>query len=140
MFGRARVPVPAEPKFPQDGILWHHWNEVTQKKIAERNRPVLLFVTNPDGTILPFLQAVLAAMPRDAKLREMLHDYYIALMIPVGELPEYFRDLGAGSRYHIAILSPAGLTPLATINPVSGNPAEIVTTITKVLEKLQSVY
>lgn len=130
----------AGPEFPTDGILWHEWNEVTEQLIAERDRPVLLAVLNPEPTVAPFLKAVLRAMPADAELREMLHSYYIAVMLRADAIPDYFRDLGAGSRYNIAILSPAGLTPLATIDPAGGKPQEIVQTITKVLVKLKEVY
>ena len=130
----------SNPDFPKEGILWREWNDGTQKLIAERNRPVLFFVANPNPAVWPFLKAVLGAMPSNPKLRELLHDYYIAVMIKGDSIPEYFRDLGAGSRYNIAILSPAGLTPMTVINPISGIPREIVTTITKILEKLQEIY
>ena len=130
----------SQADFPKDGILWHEWNDVTKKLIIERDRPVLLFVANPDPTVSPFLKGVLMEMPRNKKLRALLQDYYLALMIPVESLPELFKDLGAGGRYNIAILSPAGLTPMATINPVDGKPEKIVGTILKVLEKLQELY
>jgi hypothetical protein len=133
-------PSSLEPVFPKEGILWHDWNEVTEKLIQERNRPVLLFVANPDPTVSPFLKGVLGAMPANAKLRGLLHNYYIGLMIRVDSLPELFRALGAGSRYNLAILSPAGLTPLAVIDPAGGKPGEIVETITAVLEKLKEIY
>lgn len=129
-----------DKKFPEDGILWREWNDETEKLIAERNRPVLLFVANPDPMVSPFLKAVMRAMPLNAELRGLLHDYYIAVFMMAESIPEYFRDLGAGSSYNIAILSPAGHTPLATIDPVSGKPEEIVTTITKVLVELQKNY
>ena len=128
------------PDFPKDGILWHEWNDVTKKLIIERDRPVLLFVANPDPTVSPFLKGVLMEMPRNKKLRALLQDYYLALMIPVESLPELFKDLGAGGRYNIAILSPAGLTPMAMIDPVNGKPEKIVETILKILEKLQELY
>src|SRR5579859_246456 len=83
------------PEFPTDGILWHEWNEATEKLIAERDRPVLLVVLNPEPTVAPFLKGVLRAMPSNAELRELLHGYYIALMIRADSIPDYFRDLGA---------------------------------------------
>jgi len=94
----------------------------------------------PDPIIAPFLKGVLQAMPLNEKLRDLLHHYYIALMVYPGSMPEYFEDLDAGSRYNIAVLSPAGLTPMVTIDPTDGRPEEIVGTILKVLEKLQEVY
>ncbi len=130
----------ARPEFPKDGILWHEWNDDTLGTIEERDRPVLLFVANPDPVIAPFLQGVLRAMPLNERLRNLLHDYYIALMVYSDSMPEYLEDLQAGSRYNIAILSPAGLTPMVTIDPMDGRPEEIVGTILKVLEKLQEVY
>ena len=130
----------ARPEFPKDGILWHEWNDDTLGTIEERDRPVLLFVANPDPVIAPFLQGVLRAMPLNERLRNLLHEYYIALMVYSDSMPEYLEDLQAGSRYNIAILSPAGLTPMVTIDPMDGRPEEIVGTILKVLEKLQEVY
>lgn len=130
----------SQPKFPKDGILWHEWNDETVEMIKERNRPVLLFVANPDPTVSPFLKGVLRAMPLNAKLRDLLHDYYIALMFQADSIPEHFKELGAGSRFNIAILSPTGLTPMVIINPTEGKPEEIAETIAKVLEKLQGIY
>lgn len=132
--------VTAYPDFPKDGILWHEWNNETIRLIEERDRPVLLFVANPDPAIAPFLKGVLRAMPLNEKLSDLLHGYYIALMVQAGSIPEYLEELGAGSRYNIAILSPAGLTPMVTIDPMEGRPEEIVETITKVLHKLQEIY
>jgi hypothetical protein len=128
------------PEFPKNGILWHEWNDDTIRMIEERDRPVLLFVANPDPIIAPFLKGVLRAMSLNEKLRDLLHHYYIALMVYSDSMPEYFEDLDAGSRYNIAILSPAGLTPMVTIDPMDGRPEEIVGTILNVLEKLQEVY
>ena len=130
----------APPEFPKDGILWHEWNDETIRMIEERDRPVLLFVSNPDPLIAPFLKGVLRAMPLNEKLRDLLHHYYIALMVHIDSMPEYLEELDAGSRYNIAILSPAGLTPMVTIDPLGGKPEEIVETILKVLQKLQDIY
>ena len=128
------------PEFPEDGILWHEWNDETLGMIEERDRPVLLFVSNPDPSVAPFLKGVLRAMPLNEKLRDLLHHYYIALMVRADSMPEYLEDLDAGRRYNIAVLSPAGLTPMVTIDPRGGRPEEIVETILKVLQKLQDVY
>jgi len=128
------------PEFPKDGILWHEWNDETARLIEERGRPVLLFVANPDPMVAPFLKGVLQAMPLNERLRSLLHDYYIALMVEADSIPEYFEELGAGRRYNIAVLSPAGLTPMVTIHPDEGRPEEIVETIVKVLQKLKEVY
>lgn len=126
--------------FSAADILWHGWSPETEKLIAERNRPVLLFVANSDGTVFPFLREVFRAMPRNAKLRELLNHYYYGLFIEEPQLPDDFKSLGAGSSYNIAILSPAGFTPMAVINPRDGKPGEIVETIAKVLEKLKDIY
>ncbi len=52
------------------GIVWRRWNEETQKEIARRNRPVLLFVAS-DGPLdyaIPILRAIFAAMPANSRL------------------------------------------------------------------------
>ncbi len=127
-------------EFPKDGILWHEWNDETKKLIAERERPFLLLVANPDPTVSPFLKAVLRSMPSNGKLRELLHDHYIAVMVQADSIPDIFRMLGAGSGYDIAVLSPAGYTPMLTLDPTEGKPEEIAATLVKVLEKLREVY
>src|SRR5439155_20096804 len=87
----------------------------------------------------PFLKAVLRAMPASARLRELLHERYPALFLEADALPEELKLLGAGDRYHIAVLSPAGLTPMITIDPVHGAPTEVVAEIVRVLERLDEV-
>ncbi len=140
LFGSKPPKFVEDYQYPKDGILWRGWSDETAKLIQEKGRPVLLFVANTDGLVWPFLKAVLEEMPKNAKLRELLHSYYFGLFMKDDAIPEYFSDLGAGSRYNIAVLSPAGLTPLCTIDPAGGKPEEIVTTITKVLIELQKTY
>jgi len=130
----------ATPEFPDDGILWRGWGEETLKFIAERDKPVLLFVANPDPTVWPFLRETFKAMPKSRRLRQLLHDGCPALLLKADELPEELSSLGAGSRYQIAILSPSGLTPMVTINPVSGNPDAVVEEIAAVLERILKAW
>jgi hypothetical protein len=130
----------AESQFPERGILWRGWNEETLELIREKGLPVLLFVADPDPIVSPFLKAVFQAMPANAKLRQLLHERYPALFIEADALPEEQKLLGAGSRYHIAVLSPAGLTPMITIDPVHGAPAEVVAEIARILERLDEVW
>ena len=47
--------------------------------------------------------------------------------------------MSSPSDYHIAVLSPAGLTPMVTINPMSGGPDEVVEEIINVLGRLRAV-
>jgi hypothetical protein len=101
---------------------------------------VLLFVADPDPFVWPFLREIVKAMPANTPLRELLHETFVPLFIKVDELPIELNVLGAGSRYHIAILSPYGLTPMATINPVQGNPAAVVEEITQTLNQLAATW
>jgi hypothetical protein len=126
--------------FPDEGILWRGWNDTTLSIINEKQRPVLLFVADTDPVVWPFLREVFKQMPTNAKLRTFLHESYPALYIEADALPEELKALGAGSRYHIAILSPHGLTPIVTIDPVSGKPAEVVNEIVLILERLLTVW
>lgn len=127
-------------EFPDKGILWLRWNEAALRAINERQRPVLLFVADKDPFVWPFLREIFKEMPVNAKLRTLLHESYPALYIEADELPEELKALGAGSRYHIAILSPYGLTPIVTIDPVSGKPAEVVNEIVLILERLLTAW
>ena len=130
----------SESQFPDEGIFWRGWNEETLALIQQRGLPVLLFVADPDAIAWPFLKAVFKAMPANAKLRELLHGRYPALFVEADALPEEQKLLGAGSRYHIAVLSPAGLTPMITIDPVHGAPTEVVAEIARILERLDEVW
>ena len=62
------------PEFPGDGILWRGCNDETLRLIAERDKPVLLFVANPDPMVWPFLRETFKAMPQNEKLRQLLGD------------------------------------------------------------------
>ena len=55
-------------------------------------------------------------------------------------LPEYMATLGAGDSYHIAVLSPAGLTTMARFDHITGDPDALVRDIAGVLERLAPVY
>ena len=124
------------PEFPDRGILWRGWEDETLRIIDEKQQPVLLFIRDADPFVWPFLRETFKAMPKNAKLRDLLNTHCLALYLDAEKLPEELKLLGAGSRYHIAILSPYGLTPLVTFDPIGGNPAEIVERITLTLERI----
>jgi hypothetical protein len=128
------------PEFPEQGILWRGWNEETLRIINEKEKPVLLFVADGDPTVWPFLREIFKEMPGNARLRTLLHDVYPALFIKADELPGELKLLGAGSRYHIAVLSPYGLTPIVTFDAVTGRPSELVAEIAAVLERLKDAW
>ncbi|MFI5012411.1 MAG: hypothetical protein ACHQAY_08690 [Hyphomicrobiales bacterium] len=128
------------PEFPDKGLLWRGWDDTTLRIINEKQRPVLLFVADTDPAVWPFLREVLREMPTNAKLRTLLHETYTALYIEPNALPEELKALGAGNRYHIAVLSPHGLTPIVTIDPVRGRPPEVVDEIVLILERLRTVW
>lgn len=130
----------SETQFPEKGILWHGWSDETLSSIEDKKRPVLLFVADPDPIVWPFLREIFKEMPANAKLRAFLHEFFLALLIEADALPEHLKQLGAGSRYHIAILSPHGLTPMVTIDPASGKPAQVVDEIVLTLERLIQVW
>lgn len=128
----------AEPRFPEDGILWRRWNEATLREIAEKDRPVVLFTPpgDPLSYAWPFARAVFAALPANARLRDLLRDEFLALYVESGELPEELSAFGAGSAYCLAILSPSGLTPLVTFEIATGDPTRLVSELVLVLERL----
>jgi hypothetical protein len=127
-------------EFPQRGIRWRGWNDETLQLIRERGYPVLLFVADPRAIAWPLLEAVFRAMPKNAVLRELLHERYPALFIEADALPDELKLLGAGERYHIAVLSPAGLTPMITIDTSRRTPAETVEEIVRILQRLDEVW
>ena len=128
------------PRLPEEGILWRGWSDETLKAIDEKGRPVLLFVADTDPLVWPFLREIFKEMPTNARLRALLHDFYPALYIEANALPELLKELGAGSRYHIAVLSPHGLTPMITFDAISGKPASVANEIVAVLERLLDVW
>jgi hypothetical protein len=127
-------------EFPDKGILWRGWDDTTLSIINDKQLPVLLFVADADPLVWPFLREILREMPANARLRSLLHESCPALFIKADELPEELSALGAGSRYHIAILSPHGLTPLVTIDPMRGTPTAVVDDIALVLERLVAAW
>ncbi len=126
--------------FPDKGILWRVWNDDTRNEIAQRKCPILLFVLDRNPVIGPCLKQLFEALPLDAKLRELLRKCFLPLLLEAEALPEELRILGAGSWFHIAVLSPDGLTPMVTIDPMKGTPAEVINEIALILERLASVW
>src|SRR3981189_3641654 len=114
------------PRFPEAVILWRGWSDETLRAIDEKKRPGLLFVADKDPRVWPFLREIFKQMPGNAKLRGLLRESYVALYIEANALPNLLNELGAASRYHIAILSPYGLTAMITFDAVSGKPASVV--------------
>ena len=129
----------AETDFPDQGILWRGWNDDTLRIVQEKSRPVLLFVADADPFVWPFLREIFKAMPVNARLRELLNDVYPAVIIKADSIPADLKALGAGSNYHIAVLSPYGLTPMATIE-IQRSPEEVVRTIVEILERLVDAW
>ncbi|HTT48734.1 MAG TPA: hypothetical protein VMG39_12120 [Pseudolabrys sp.] len=122
--------------FPDAGIVWKKWNAETETELAERERPILLFVADPDPMVFPFLRAIFQAMPVNGRLRELLHGEFPALYVEAGAIPEAIGAYGAGRQYHIAVLSPYGLNPLVVFDPVRGDAAAVVAEIAAVLDRL----
>jgi hypothetical protein len=133
------IPEVSEEDFPEKGILRRGWNDDTLRIIQEKNRPVLLFVADMDPFVWPFLRDTFKVMPANARLRELLNDFYSAMFIRADSIPPDLKALGAGSNYHIAVLSPCGLTPMATIE-IQRSPEEVVRTIVEILECLVDVW
>ena len=127
-------------QFPHQGILWRGWDEESLRLIQERGDPVLLFVADPDPTVSPFLTAIFRAMPGHPKLRALLHQRFPALLLKPDAVPDELKLLGAGSRYHIAVLSPSGLTPMVTVDPTAGAPKEIVEELVRILESFEETW
>jgi len=130
----------AVPDFPDRGILWQGWNDDTLRIINDRQQPVLLFVRDDESLVWPLLREIFKAMPKNVKLRNLLHVGCPALYIEAAALPEQLKALGAGSRYHIAILSPSGLTPMVTVDPAAAKPADIVDHIVLLLERVLEAW
>jgi hypothetical protein len=128
-----------EQKFPDSGIRWRGWNEETLRLVQQRERPVLLFVADPDPLVWPFLRETFKAMPANARLRELLHEFYTPLYIEARALPDDLKAFGAGSRYYVAVLSPYGFTPLVWID-VQRTPDEVIATIVDTLERLADAW
>jgi len=128
------------PEFPDDGILWRGFDDDTLRIVAERQNPVLLFVRDTDPLVWPFLREIFKVLPKNEKLRDLLHERCVALYAEAEALPEDQKQLGAGSRYYLAILSPSGLTPLITVDPMSGTPTEIAERIAALLSRIMETW
>jgi hypothetical protein len=133
------APEISQAEFPEKGILWCRWDDETLRRIQERQRPILLFVADPNPAVWPFLREIFKAMPANSRLRDLLHEFFLPLFIEAELLPEDLKAFGAGSKYHIAVLSPHGLTPLVTID-VHRRPDDVVNTMVETLERLVEVW
>ena len=126
--------------FPDKGILWRGLNDDTRAEIAQRKQPVLLFVLDRHPAVWPRLKQILEGLPANAKLRELLRRSFPALVIEADDLPEELKAFGAGTSYQIAVLSPSGLTPMVTIDPMKGTAGDVISEIVCILERLVSVW
>jgi hypothetical protein len=133
-------PIVSAAEFPKDGILWLGYDATIDLLNEERTRPVLAFVIDFDGTRWPFLREVFRAMPKNEKLRNLLDGPCAAMLLDAGSMPEYMDELGAGSDYHIAILSPAGLTPIRVFDYVTADPEALVEKIASALEAVAPLW
>lgn len=129
----------SEPLAFEDGILWRSFED-TKQLLEERTRPVLMFVKDHGPRDWPFLREILRAMPRNDKLRGLLNGPCVPMLLEADALPEYMATLGAGHSYHIAVLSPAGLTTMARFDHTTGDPNALVSVIAGVLERLAPIY
>jgi hypothetical protein len=62
------------------------------------------------------------------------------MLLEADSMPEYMDDLGAGSDYHIAILSPAGLTAMRVFDYVTGEPEALVEKIAAAMEAIAPLW
>jgi len=133
--------MPSVPsQFPEQGILWRGWNDETLRLIQEKGFPVLIFIADAGAFEWPLLKAIFKEMPTNARLRELLNSFCPALFLKADELPDELTMLGAGSGYHIAVLSPYGLTPMVTFSATGGSAAKVVGEIVQVLERLVETW
>jgi hypothetical protein len=133
---KAEAPVDRPP-----GIVWLRWESASLDFIAEQGRPVFLFVGDLDPAVAPYLQALLRALPKNEKIRRLLGHEFPALFIESNAaVPEELAAFGAGDAFHVALLSPAGLTPLFTFNYVNDNADELAGTIGDALERLAGIW
>ncbi len=122
--------------FPDDGVAWLRWEPEVEADLVEKGAPILLFIADPMDPLLSLHAAIFRAIPKNARLRKLLHEQFSALYIEMSDVREEERAMGAGDRYHIAIVSPYGFNPLVTFDPTRGKPDEIVAEIAHVLEAI----
>jgi hypothetical protein len=128
-------PLMADFKFPNEGILWRSYED-TIALLKDKTRPVLAFVMDFDGIRWPFLREVFRAMPANEKLRDFLHCSCVAMLLKIDSMPRDMAEMGAGSDFHIAILSPTGLNPMTIFNYITAEPEALVEEIAKALEAM----
>jgi len=122
-------------------IPWRHWDEATLDFIQEKGQAVFLFVATSDAAAAPHLNAVLQAMPGNAKLCRLLREHFTPLLVDTdAAMPEYLAWIDAGSAFQLGVLSPVGLTPIATIDPTHRSVDEVVDVTVEVLERLAGIW
>ena len=127
-------------KLPDDEIDWHGWNAGTLRKIAQKDRPVLVLIVDPDPTVAPFLKGIMEAAHQNTRLCQLLRHDFMALYMPVDDLPSELAALGAGRHYHLGIVSPDQFTPMTTFPFHTCTPSEVVEQIVVALERLLETW
>ena len=130
----------SKPNFPDDGIDWHGWNAGTLRKIVAKDRPVLVFVIDPDPTVAPFMHGIVEAVGENERLCQLLRHDFVALFMPIEDLPNELAALGAGRHYHLGIVSPSGFTPMMTFPFHTCTPSEVVEQMVVSLERLLETW
>ena len=129
-------------ELPNDGIIWRSYDQ-TLRLVKENPRPVLAFVLDDDGTCWPFLREIFRVLPQNEQMRELLNGPCVPMLLKADALPPYLQELatlGPVKGYHIAILSPAGLTPIRIFDYVTGNPEALVGEIAHTLEQVVRIW
>ena len=114
---------------PDKGILLRGWDDHTLRIIQEKNRPVLLFVADMDPFVWPFLREIFKAMPANARLRQLLNDFYPALFIKADANPSRPQDTRRRQQLlHRRAVTLRRLTPMVTIE-IQRSPEVVVRTL-----------
>jgi hypothetical protein len=124
-----------------EGIIWKSYDQ-TVELLKENPPPIFAFVLDYDGTRWPFLRAIFEALPKNEKLRDLLSNACIPMLLQADSLPAPLAELGPFGPvegYHLAILSPVGLIPLKTFDYVTRDPALLVAEIADALDQIARI-
>jgi hypothetical protein len=124
----------------EDGSYWLRWNDETLDLFAERRRPIVVLVDDRDPAISARVRALRAAMSEHPRLCALMGNQFHGVFVDADAIPEHLAWLDAGTAFHLAVLSPIGWTPIATIDIMRDDTEALVDQIAQALTGLDGIW
>jgi hypothetical protein len=122
------------------GIHWLQWNDETLDVFARQRRPIVVLVDDRDQAVAARVGALRAAMSEHGQLCALMADHFHGVFVDADAIPEHLAWLDAGTAFHLAVLSPIGWTPIATIDLTHDDTGVLVELVAQTLAALEGIW